>query len=277
MTDARRGLTAFAAFATAAVLMLVLTSLLRPAPLQSALSTVTVPISRAVTATGSGLRQTAERVTSDGLLEENRALRAEVERLRTENVRLKGLQLENDQLRQQLGFSAANPTLQLLTARVVGRDPSSLRQYVTVDRGESAGVQPGMAVVHPGGALVGQVASVTPDTSQVLLVTDVDSSVSAKIERTRADGIVEGRWQKGAFMLMRYIEQGVTTEGEPRVQPGDWVVTSGLGGIVPSGLLIGQVQTVKQTDSGLEQQAEIVPAVDVRSVESVLIVTSRGQ
>lgn len=276
MTDARRGLTAFAALAAASALLLLLTSVVRPAPFGGALSLVTVPATRAVSSAGTAVRGWTAGFNTGGLAAENRALRAEVERLQAENVRLKGLQLQNDQLRQQLGFTAANPALRMAPARVVGRDPTSLRQYITVDRGADAGVRPGMAVVSPGGVLVGQVSSATTVTAQVLLVTDVDSSVSAKIERTRADGIVEGRWQKGAFMLMRYIEQGLTADQEPRVQPGDWVVTSGLGGVVPAGLLIGQVRGVTQTDSGLEQQAEIVPAVDVRSVESVLIITGRG-
>ncbi len=273
MTDARRGLTAFVLLGAVALLLLLLGNLNRFAPVQSAVGSVTVPVQQALAPVTDGIRYIFGGLFGgSGTRAENERLRAEVDRLTAENVRLRQLQFENNELRQQLGFTAAQPDLPVVNARVVGRDPASLRQYLVLDKGSRDGVALGMAVVHPGGSFVGQVSRVEESRSEVLLVTDVDSSVNSKVERTRADGIVEGRWQKGGFLEMRYIEQGLTADGRPRVREGDWVVTSGLGGNVPDGLLVGRVESVKQSDTGLEQQAVVLPAVDVRSIETALIV-----
>ena len=272
MTDVRRGFTVLMLLALLALALMVLGSLPQLAPVESALGSAAIPVQRVVSPVASGVRGLVGGLFQRGLREENARLRADVDRLTAENVRLRQLQLENDQLRQQLGFTKAHPELTLASARVIGRDPSSLRQYLLLDKGRLDGVAEGMAVVHPGGALIGQVARVEDHRSEALLITDVDSSVNAKLERTRADGIVQGRWQQGSLLTMRYIQQGPAADGTPRVQKGDWVLTSGLGGNMPNGLLIGQVRSVKQTDTGLEQQAEVIPAVDIRSVETALIV-----
>lgn len=272
VSDARRGLTLFLILATVASALLLLSGFRQFAPVQDALGGVILPVQRVLSPVTSGVRDFFAGLTPGSTLRsKNESLQAEVDRLTAENARLRQLQLENEQLRQQLGFAAVNPSLRTLNARVVGRDPSSLRQYLVVDQGREHGVARGMAVVHPGGALVGTVLRTEATRSEVLLLTDVESSVNAKIERTRADGIVEGRWQQGAFLTMRYIQQGPAPDGAPRVQEGDWVVTSGLGGNVTNNLLIGRVKTVKQSDTGLEQQAEVLPAIDPRSVETVLI------
>ncbi|MDQ3854926.1 MAG: rod shape-determining protein MreC [Chloroflexota bacterium] len=272
MTDVRRGFTLLTLFAALALALLVVSAVPQLAPVEGAVLSVVGPVQRVLEPVSSGVRGVFQGVFQRDLRAENEALRTELARLRTENVRLRQLQYENDQLRQQLGFTRANPALKVLDARVIGRDPSSLRQYLVLDRGTADGVAPGMAVAHPGGALIGQVWSADERRCEVLLITDVESSVNAKVERTRADGIVQGRWQQGSFLRMRYIEQGLTAERTPRVQKGDWVLTSSLGGNMPDGMLIGQVQSVQQTDTGLEQEAEVIPAADIRSVETALIV-----
>lgn len=275
MTDARRGFTRLMVLGAIALALLLLGGLRQFAPVQSALGAVSVPVQRAISPVAAHVRGFFGSAFGGSLQSENRELKARVDELTAENVRLRQLQLENDQLRQQLGFTTAHPELTAKSARVIGRDPSSLRQYLLLDKGRADGVAPGMAVTHPGGALIGQIVRAEANRAEALLITDIDSSVNAKIERTRADGIVQGRWQQGSFLTMRYIEQGLTSDGTPRVQKGDWVVTSGLGGNMPDGLLIGRVTSVKQSDTGMEQQASVIPAVDVRAVETALVVLSK--
>lgn len=273
MTDARRGLTIFFLLGAAALLLLLLGGLRRTSPIESAIGSATLPVQRVLSPVAEGARDLFSGLTyGPRARSENERLRREVERLTAENVRLLQLQYENDQLQSRLGFTGRRPDLKLLSARVVGRDPASLRQHLVLDEGSDRGVTPGIAVTDPSGALIGRVQSVERDRSTVLLITDTESSVNASIERSRATGILEGRWQKGSFLTMRYIEQGLTPLGQPRVRAGDWVVTSALGGNLPNGLLLGRVHKVRQADTGLEQQAEVLPAVDVRSVESVLLV-----
>ncbi len=275
MTDARRGFTAFMLLGCTALVLLLLSSWNWLAPVHDVVGDLASPVQEVLAPVGQGVRSAASRLSfGSGRQAEMERLQAEVDRLTAENVRLRQLQYKNDQLRQQLGFTSAHPELALVNARVIGLDPSSLRQYLVVNRGAADGIRPGMGVVHPGGALIGQVLRTEQNRSEVLLITDIESAVNAQIERTRAGGIVEGQWQKGSLLQMRYIEQGQTPDGQPRVQKGDWVVTSGLGGNLPDGLLVGQVESVEQSDTELEQKARVLPAVDVRSVETVLVVKS---
>jgi rod shape-determining protein MreC len=209
------------------------------------------------------------------LRRENEELRRTIEHLTAENVQVQSLRQQNESLRQQLGFREARPELQQLPAEVVYRDPTSLRKYVVIDRGRRDGVEPGMAVVSPGG-LVGRVQTVDDRRSRVLLLIDQSSAVrglisearDAKVE-TRPDGIVYGRWPYGR-LRMRYID---TTA---QVKEGAWVLTSGLDDELPRDLVIGQVQNIYKTDVQDTQEADILPAVDPDSLESVSVIL-RGQ
>ena len=276
MTDVRRGLTAFGVLAALALGVLVLGSLRLLGPVEDAVGGAALPVQRALSPAADGVRGFFGGLTYGWRArEESERLRSQVETLTAENARLKQLQDANDKLREQLGFTAAKPALRFIPAQVIGRDPTSLRQHLLIDRGAADGVAVGLAVTSPGGIVVGQVSRVERRRSEVLLITDVESSLNATIGRTSADGILEGRWQEGSLLRMRYIEQGPMPDGQPRVRPGDDVVTSGLGGTIPSGLLLGRVERVQQSDTDLEQQAEVLPAVDVRSVDTVLVVAKR--
>jgi len=122
-----------------------------------------------------------------------------------------------------------------------------------------------MTVVTPSG-LVGQVVAVTPTTAKVLLITDVSSSVDSLIQSNQAKGVVEG--SRDGQLTMTYIPQGV------KVQTGDRVVTSGLGGIYPPGLWVGTITDVRQNDVDLYQDAQLEPAVDFSRLEVVLVITN---
>lgn len=277
-TDNSRGLTAFLLLGLIALALLVLSSLRWFDPVENAVGGVVMPVQRSFAPVASGVRSFFSGLTTGSRLQvKNRELQVEVERLTAENIRLRLLQAENDELRQQLGFTSSNPELPVIQAKVIGRDPASIRQYLVIDRGTADGIARNMAVVQSGGALIGKVLRVESHRAEVLLLTDIESAVNAKLERTGADGIVEGQWQKGSLLEMRYIEQGPTADGAPRVQKDDWVVTSGLGGNMPDGLLIGRVALVTQSDTGLEQRAQVLPAVDVRAVGTVLVVRATQQ
>ena len=204
----------------------------------------------------------------DRLQAENRALRAEVERLTIENVRLQEAAAENILLRQQLQFKRKNPGLTIrsadVIARSVARDPNNLVQYIIIDRGARDHIAKGMPVVTAQG-LVGQVVAVGEQSARVLLLTDPSSSVNALVQRTRATGVVQGRL--GANPVMRYIAQ------DEDVQVGDIVLTSGLGGNFPRGQVIGQVVSVHQRDVEMFKEAEIRPTVNFNRLEMVMIVT----
>jgi rod shape-determining protein MreC len=134
---------------------------------------------------------------------------------------------------------------------VGGRD--GLARTLTIDRGERDGVVKGAAVLAPGG-VVGQVFLASAHAARVLLITDHNSGVDAIVQRTRARGIVEGTVTEGCGL--KFVKR---TED---LQPGDVVVTSGVDGIFPRGLPIGQLTSVDKRGQGLFQYASVRPFVD---------------
>lgn len=196
------------------------------------------------------------------LQEENQELQRQVESLRTQVEMLREAQIENETLREQLGFSEAHPSYHVLPAEVIGRDPSNVVRSLIIDRGSDDGVARDMPVITARG-LVGRVAEVYRTSSSVLLLTDVSSSVAGLVQRTRASGVIQGRM--GRKPLMKYVSQD-----EP-LAVGDVVLTSGLGSNFPKRLLIGYITSVAGGDTDLFQEAEIQPAVDSGRLETVMV------
>lgn len=197
------------------------------------------------------------------LRSENERLVEEVARLQQEVARVAELERENQELRKYMELDAAFPSFQFIEAGVVASDPSNLVKALTINRGSDHGVKEGMTVLTPAG-LVGQVLRVSPVASRVLLVTDISSSVTAIGQESRAHGVVNG--ERTSDLTMKYISQS------SNVQPGERVVTSGLGGIYPPGILIGEVVSVDKKDTEIFQEARIRPAMEFSSLERVLVV-----
>jgi rod shape-determining protein MreC len=194
-----------------------------------------------------------------------RELEETVDRLMIENVRLREAEIERANLRELLQFKQANPSYETLAAEVIGRDPSNLLHYVTIDRGTEDGVALGMPVVTARG-LVGSITSAYPHTARVMLLNDLSSSVNALIQRSRATGVVQGQGQRG--LTMRYVEQG------EQVEAGDIVLTSGLGGNFPKRLVVGQVTAVERRDVDMFLEVQVQSAVNFDRLEAVLVIQS---
>lgn len=224
-------------------------------PVEGALSVPTLRVDR--------IGQSIEQISR--LERENARLRAEVDQLSSEAVRVPELERQNAQLRAELGFHRENPQFQWVTARLIGFDTSNLVQAIIVDQGSRSGIAEGMTAMTPRG-LVGQVVQVTPNTSKILLITDVSSSVNGQVQTNRARGVVSG--SRTGQLTMAYIPQGL------KVQTGDRVVTSGLGGVFPEGLWVGTVTDVRQNDVDLFQSALLEPAVDFGRIEEVMIIVN---
>jgi len=222
------------------------------APLQLVFGRALSPVTDQLEALGRGAE----------LQRENQELENQLAELRSQIILLAEAQLENEDLRRQLGFKSAVPNFQLIAAEVIGRDPSSYLHYLVIDRGSVDGIRLGMPVLTDAG-LVGRISRVSQSSSQVMLLTDSQSAVGAYIQRSRATGVVQGNL--GPDLVMRYILQDET------VIIGDIVLTSGLGGAFPKRLVIGQVVDVRQNDVDAHQEAVITPAVDMSTLENVLV------
>lgn len=193
--------------------------------------------------------------------------------LMIENVRLSEAESENRLLREELRFKEANPPYGIrgalvigrqLKAEVIGRDPGNLSYHLLIDQGSQNGIGKGMPVVTARG-LVGRISQTGTDWARVLLITDPASSINALVQKSRATGILQGRL--GQSLVMRLIpwEEGIST--------GDLIMTSGLGGNFPKGLVIGQVSSVRQKDFQMYQEAEVKPTVDFNRLEMVTVIT----
>jgi rod shape-determining protein MreC len=195
---------------------------------------------------------------------QNDELRAEVRGLQSRVAVLSEAERENLRLRELLQFSSERQ-LRGVTASVIGGDPSGWVKGVVVDKGSSSGIAPGMAVIHPQG-VVGQVVSVTASSARVLLVSDHASGVDVLMETSRARGVVEGAGEQ--VCELKFVTKDVS------VRVGEQVITSGMDGVYPKGLLVGQVAQVGNSAAGLFQPVEIKPAVDFARLEEVLLVPS---
>lgn len=149
--------------------------------------------------------------------------------------RLAQLEQDNRRLRTLLGLQRANP--QEVTAAVISREPEGWWKQLVLGAGKLQGIRRGDAVVGPGG-LVGRVASVTPTTARVALLTDSSSRIGVWVGRTQSMGLLTG--VNGSRPELRFLVK------DPQVRPGDVVVTSPASTLVPPGMSVGVIQSVDE-------------------------------
>jgi rod shape-determining protein MreC len=199
------------------------------------------------------------------LIQKNSQLEAQVAQLEAEVVTLREQASEVDQLRALLGYASSLPENRYRVSKVIGRDTSPFLHYLILDQGSDAGIRRGMPVVNEKG-LVGRITEVSATASKLQLITDPDSVINARIQESRAEGILVGRATGELNMI--YISQDIT------LTVGEIVVTSGLGGGFPPEILIGRVVSVHRRDYEIYQTAIIEPRSDFSRLEMVLIITN---
>jgi rod shape-determining protein MreC len=197
-----------------------------------------------------------------GLAAENDRLKARIRQLEGEKSRLLEEESTNKRLRELMEFRSEWAP-KSLTATVIANSASAYFQTLIIDKGKKDGVDKGMAVISALG-VIGQVVGVTSRTAKVLLVTDTHSGVDAMDQRSRGRGIVSGSLESGT--VMKYVKRSED------LKEGDRLVTSGLDGVFPKGLMIGTISKVNKKSVGLFQYVEVSLAVDPERVEEVLVV-----
>ena len=195
------------------------------------------------------------------------ALERELNLLRLDQMELRNVRQENERLRQLLAFSREAPERRVLGARVIGvrLDPKGL-QLVTIDRGANDGIARMMPVVVAQG-VVGRVHAVSPSTADVLLLSDRNSSIAVRVDRSRARANVRGTGSPDTCRLEYALRSDDMLEG-------DLLVTSGTDGVFPRGLAVGKIAGLKRSGQGLYQRADVTPAVDMTKLEEVLVLSS---
>lgn len=202
-----------------------------------------------------------------GAKKENKILNLNISRLEEKIAQLNEVEIENKRLRKLLDFST-KLTSQMLPAEVVATAPITSFKTIKINKGSFEGVNRGMAVVTADG-VVGRVVNVIPHYSNVLLLSDPLSAIDVLIQRTRARGILEGAG--GTRASLKYIRR------LEDVQVGDSVVTSGLGGSFPKGIIVGKVSKVNKAKYGMTQDVQVSPSVDFHKIEEIFVVKSIGK
>ena len=204
--------------------------------------------------------------TLEELERENQGLRVENRSLKATNQALRDVEREVNRLRTALNYRERS-VFKLVPAEVVTRDASTWWRTVTINRGKQDGIQGDMAVVTEEG-LGGKTTTVAENISVVLLISDENCRVAASVEGSREQGIVNGERVAGA--LTPLLDLNFLSK-QANLQPGQKVYSSGVGGVFPSGLLIGAVKEFRVRE--LDSQARLTPAVDLSKLEDVFVVT----
>jgi len=222
---------------------------------------------------GSGLKKQITSVRTglkslDQLERENAALQVENRELRATNQSLRDVEHEVNRLRHALNYRERS-VFKLIAAEMVARDSSTWWRTVTINRGRRDGIETDMPVVTDEG-LIGKTTSVSDVISVVLLVSDENCRVAASVEGSREQGIVSG--ERVTTGLTPRLDLNFLSK-QADLKPGQKVYTSGVGGVFPSGLLIGVVKSYRVRE--LDGQAQLTPAVDLSHLEDVFVVTGR--
>ena len=205
------------------------------------------------------------------LQEENAALRTQIADMEAAIRQAENDSEENRRLREWLGLRQQRRDLSdLETALITEYAVSNWTSAVTLDKGTEHGVEAGDCVIDPTGALVGVIERAGTNWSTMRTLIDTDTSIGAQVFRTKELGVL-----KGEFALM---EKGQVRldylPADSRLLAGDLVVTSGVGGYYPSGLVIGAIDEVRLNDSGSAPYAILTPQSDVSGLTQVAIIKS---
>lgn len=199
------------------------------------------------------------------LKETNQELEEEIADLKKQQVKLNNLDNENERLKDLLDFQKENPQYEYIAADIVSIDPEVWFNVFVIDKGAEDGVEKNMAICVQEG-LVGKVIEVADSTSKVLAISDPSSMVNGVISRTGDHIRMQGN---------TYSSVDGYVAPDAQLIPGDIIVTSGLGGVFPEDIILGEVESVEKKEGMLEKEVNIVPAVDFQQLKEVLILKKK--
>lgn len=197
------------------------------------------------------------------LRQRNAELENKVASLETQNVQLQQQLNEAQAYYALLNFASSRPENSYVAAAVIGRDPVPFLRYVQIDKGSDDGVRRGMPVVTQQG-LIGRIDAVTAGAARVQLITDAAAAVNVRLPATQTDVMLVG--SVTGELSLEMIPQNIT------IKPGDLVLTSGLGGMYPADIVVGQIVSVRKRETDLFQTASVQPAANLAGLRAVLVI-----
>ncbi|WP_379965821.1 rod shape-determining protein MreC [Ectobacillus sp. sgz5001026] len=199
--------------------------------------------------------------------EENKALKAKLDKYAELSSKVGELTKENEELRAIVGKKDSLRDYNPLQSTIIGRNPDKWYDLVAIDKGAQEGVQKDMAVITDKG-LIGKVKSVSQFTSTVELLSSVTRTnrISAVVQEDQTIfGLIEGYDKDKQALVFTKIPSN------SNVKKDQYVVTSGYGGIFPKGLVIGKIVDVTPDDYGLTQTAYVKPEADFNNIDNVIV------
>lgn len=207
--------------------------------------------------------------------EENQQLKEKIDQVYNLQVRVADLEAQNESMRSQLALEETLSDYTVVNATVIGRNPDQWMETLTINVGSNDGVRENMSVMA-GNGLIGRIIEVNLTSSKVLLLTSDQSNagkVAASIqsESGSSNGIVSSYDHRNNQLIMTQVDP------EAKISAGDMVITSGLGGVTPSTLFIGEVASAQMDDYGLFQVVRIIPAGEMTDIRFVTVIQKEGQ
>lgn len=197
------------------------------------------------------------------LRQRNAELENKVASLETQNVQLQQQLNEAQAYYALLNFASSRPENSYVAAAIIGRDPVPFLRYVQIDKGSDDGVRRGMPVVTQQG-LIGRIDAVTAGAARVQLITDAAAAVNVRLPATQTDVMLVG--SVTGELSLEMVPQNIT------IKPGDLVLTSGLGGMYPPDIVVGQIISVRKRETDLFQTASVQPAANLAGLRAVLVI-----
>ena len=204
--------------------------------------------------------------------EENRALKAKIDEFAQDKVRLQTVEEENRELKKQLKLEATLTDFKTVSAVTISRSPTTWQSQLVINKGSKSGLKKGMPVLA-GSGIIGRISEVNTTNSKVALISDTGEdanrfAITIKGSKGDVNGIVTDFDRETNQLIMGQV----TSEND--IKPGDLVETSGLGGVIPSGLYVGKVAKVTKDDYGLSKRIYIEPAADLGNITTVVVAVS---
>ncbi|SDH74857.1 rod shape-determining protein MreC [Desulfosporosinus hippei] len=253
-----------------------------PNPVGGVMQRVLSPLEYPILQIGNAIRDNTRAIWDfEEVAKENEELLKKVDQLTGDNLKLKTEILAGMRYNELDQGQFRSPTLdkfEKVGASVINRNPTTWYRTLTLNRGTQDGVAINCPVIGDLG-IVGKIVSVTPTTSEVLLILDGEGQVSAKVggsTGTGTFGIVQGNYTRGSRLTSEGNLQ-MLFRRDDSVNVGDLVLTSGLGGVYPKDVPVGQVKEIQLDPSGLLKTAYIQPLVNFDSLEEVYIVKMVGE
>lgn len=237
--------------------------------IRSALVTVATPFRWAFTKVGEGLSGFSMYFrTLEELRDENEALRAELEGYKNLVYDAELIGEENEFLSEFLGIKEEHVDFLFEDATVVGRESTNYRTVYTLSKGTLHGIEVNMPIITEEG-LVGHITEVGATWSKAVLITETASAVGGYIERSGVLGVVEGTYELRTEGVCRMVY----IEPDSDIRVGDKVLSSGMGGVYPRGILIGRISEISVDENTRTLTALIEPSADLDSISKLMIIT----